>query len=339
MRFLALLAGLVAALAGSYGAYTAMRAVGPDNRAGEFGFGDAATISPGGGDLFAPGNFALVIAALKRELGDEGAVSYLRLERTEASATGKRGNTQIDVQVDASGRSQATAREKVDLAAWMPVTKFDPAAVDKLVRESQKEARALVDSLSFQSNNREWNVDMEDGGEPDAFIANLDGSGLRLSGEPNPVAAGATPDSLLRTENFKAVLAAARKEAGADAELISFDIRPDRAQFDFLAGGRQLSLGYGYDAQLTGRNVSAKPNGDVPTVKWDAIDPDAIERMARTANKLLKQKLADVQYVLLNRSFIGEDKPALMMYFKNGADPPYGVADLGGRHFTWPGRG
>ena len=34
-----------------------------------------------------------------------------------------------------------------------------------------------------------------------------------------------------------------------------------------------------------------------------------IERMARTANKLLGQKLADVQYVLLDQSFLGEGKP------------------------------
>jgi hypothetical protein len=315
-----------------------MRAVGPDNRAGDFGYGDRATVSPGGGDLFESRNFALVIAALKRELGPEGAISYLRIERTEASAQGKVGANRVDVQVDASGRSRSNVGDKADLRAYLPVSKLDPAAVDKMVRDSQEQARALVESLSLTSNNREWNVDMEDGGEPDAFIANLDGGGLRLSGEPNPVALGAAPDSLLRTENFKQVIEAARKQAGPDAKLISFDIRPERAQFDFLAGGRQLTLGYGYDAQLTGRDLSAKPGTDVPTVSWEQLDPEAIERMARTAKKLLKQKLGNVQYVLLNRSFISQDEAALLMYFENGANPPYGVADLHGRHFTWPGR-
>ena len=69
MRFLALLVGLVAALGGSYAAFAAMRAVGPENRTDEFGFGDGATVSPGGGDLFESRNFALVVAALERELG------------------------------------------------------------------------------------------------------------------------------------------------------------------------------------------------------------------------------------------------------------------------------
>jgi hypothetical protein len=205
-----------------------------------------------------------------------------------------------------------------------------------MVRESQKQSRALVESLTFSSNNREWNVDM-DGGEPDAFIANLDGAGLRLSGEPNPVGIGDTPDSLLRAENLEQVIAAARKEAPADARLTGFDIRPDRVSFGLDTGGRTLTLDYGYDAQLTSRDVSARTGAPTTSIDWEQIHPEAIERMARTANKVLDQKLADVQYVLLNDSFLTGD-PSLLMYFKAGADPPYAVADLRGRHFTWPGR-
>jgi hypothetical protein len=338
MRLLALLVGLVAALGGSYAAFAAMQAVGPENRTDEFGFGDGATVSPGGGDLFETRNFALVIAALEREVGPNGAISYLSVKRTEASATGKVGGIERHIQVDASGRSRSTGDDKARLAAWMPVSKLDPEAVEKLVDEAQKQAGVPVDTLNFQSNAREWNVDMQDGGEPDAFVANLDGGGLRLSGEENPVGIGASPDSLLRAENLAKVIAAARKEAPADARVIDFDIRPGRAGFALETGGRSLTLDYGYDAQLTSRDLAAKSGADSGSIEWDQIDPEAIERMARAARKALRQKLADVQYVLLDHSFLGDDKPSLLMYFKEGAKPPYGVADLRGRRFTWPGR-
>jgi hypothetical protein len=338
MRFIALLVGLAAALAGSYGAFSAMQAVGPEKRTNEFGFGDGATVSPGGGDLLQSKNFALVKAALERELGPDGRISYLRVERTQASATGKADDIQRNIQIDASGRSRSLAGEKADLAAWMPVSKLDAGAIDTIVREATREAGAPVEYLSFQSNSRTWSVDM-DGGEPDSFIANLDGGGLRLSGEPNPVGIGAEPDSLLRTENLEKVIAAAREEAPAGARLTDFDFRPERVSFTLQTGGRTLSLDYGYDAQLTHRDISARSGAPTGSITWEQIEPEAVERMARTANKVLKQKLADVQYVLLETSFLGGDKPSLLMYFRAGSDPPYAVADLHGRHFTWPGRG
>jgi hypothetical protein len=338
MRFIALLVGLAAALVGSYAAFAVMQAVGPDDRTDEFGFGEAATSSPGGGDLLESRHFALVIAALQRELGADGRISNLRVERESATATGRMGDVQHNVQVDASGRSRSLEGDKAGLAAWMPVAKLDAGAIDKLVDEAQRQAGALVESLTFQSNTREWNVDMEDGGEPDAFIANLDGGGLRLSGEANPVGPGAGADSLLRAENLARVIAAAREAAPADARVIALDIRPDRASFGLDAGGRTLALNYGYDAQLTNRTLSAKAGVETGSVRWEHIDPRAIERMARTANRLLKEKLANVQYVLFDESFLGGGKPSLLMYFEPGADPGYAVADLHGRHFTWPGR-
>jgi hypothetical protein len=337
VRFIALLVGLAAALVGSYGAFAAMQAVGPENRTDEFGFGEGATVSPGGGDLMESRNFALVIAALERELGADGVISSLRVERDEATATARVGDVQHNVQIDASGRSRSLPGDKAGLAAWMPVAKLDVGAIDKIVREAQRQAGAPVETLSLQSSTREWNVDM-DGGEPDAFIANLDGGGLRLSGEPNPAGAGAGADSLLRAENLAKVIAAARKQAPADARVIGLDIRPDRVTLGLDAGGRTLALNYGYDAQLTNRTLSAKAGVETPSIRWEQIDPQAIERMARTANKLLKEKLGDVQYVLFNESFLGAGKPSLLMYFEPGADPGYAVADLHGRHFTWPGR-
>jgi hypothetical protein len=339
VRALAMVIGLLAALGGSYAAFGAMRAVGPDDRTDEFGFGDAAVISPGGGDLFQSRNFALVIAALERELGKDGALSYLRVERSQASATARVGDIDRTIEIDASGRSRSRGGGKADLGARMPVSKLQAGAIDKLVRESQRESRALVESLTLQSNTREWTVDMEDGGEPDSFVGNLDGAGLRLSGEPSPEPIGASPDSLLRAENLAEVVAAARKEAPADARVLGVDIRPDRVGIELETGGRELSLNYGYDAQLTSRSLRAKTGVDSGSIGWDDIDPAAPERMIRAAGKLLGEKLAGVQYVLLSLSPFPGRKAYLTMYFPSGHDPAYGVADLHGRRFTWPGRG
>jgi hypothetical protein len=338
VRFLALLVGLAAALVGSYAAFAAMQAVGPDNRTDEFGFGDGAAVSPGGGDLFESRNFALVVAALERELGADGVISYLRVERASATATARIGDVQHNIQIDASGRSRSLPGDKAGLAAWMPVSKIDAGAVDKMVRDGQREAGVLVESLTLQSNSREWNVDMEDGGEPDAFVANLDGGGLRLSGEPNPVGIGAGEDSLLRSENLAKVITAAKKAAPADARVTAFDIRPARVGIQLETGGRELTLDFGYDAQLTGRSLRARTGVDTGSLRWEQIDAEAPQRMARVANKALGEKLADVQYVLLSMPSISGEKPGLSMYFPSGHDPPYGVADLHGRRFTWPGR-
>jgi hypothetical protein len=337
VRVLAMVIGLVAALAGSYGAFTAIRAVGPENRTGEFGFGDAALISPGGGDLLQSRNFALVVAALERELGPDGRLSYLRVERTQASATARVGDVERHIEIDASGRSRTRDGEKARPAALVPLSKLDAGAIDALVRESQRQSRALVESLTLQSHSREWTVDM-DGGEPDSFVGNLDGAGLRLPGEPNPVPVGASPDSLLREANLAKVVAAARKEAPADARVLGVDIRPDRVGFELGTGGRALSLDYGYDAQLTSRDLHAKTGADSGSVRWSDIDAAAPERMARAAARLLDEQLDGVQYVLLNLPSIPGEKPSLSMYFPSGHDPGYGLADLHGRRFTWPGR-
>ncbi|MDA0166964.1 hypothetical protein OM076_42280 [Solirubrobacter ginsenosidimutans] len=339
LRLLAMLVAAIAAFGGSYGAYAAVQAVGPDDRTNDFGYGDAATTSPGGGDLYESKNFALVIAALKRELGPDGRIAYMTLERSEASATARVGDREVRVEVDASGRSQSSVGETARPAALLPVSRLEAGAIDKIVRGSQRQSRSLVERLTLQGNTREWSVDM-DGGEPDSYTANLDGGGLRLPGEPNPEPIGASPDSLLQTENLAKVIAAARKEAPADARVKDFDIRPDRVSFTLDAGGRELELDYGYDAQLTSRDLRAKSGAPTASVSWEAVDPEAPARMIRSASKLLRVKdLGDVQYVLISLpSTPGEGKPSLSMYFTEGHDPGYVLADLHGRKLTWPGR-
>jgi hypothetical protein len=337
MRLVAMLVGVIAALGGSYGAFTAIRAVGPDDQTDNFGYGYAATISPGGGDLYESRNFARVVTALKRELGADGAVQNLTLKRTEANAIATVGDQMVFVDVDASGRSRRRVGETAVPAGRVPVARLDAGAIDRLVRESQRQSRALVEGLTLAGGTREWTVDM-DGGEPDSYIANLDGGGLRISGEPNPEPIGGLPDSLLRTANLERVIAAARKEA-PDARVASVDVRPSRVAFELDMGARELVLNYGYDAQLTSRSLRAKTGGDSAGVRWRDVDPEAPERMMRTARRLVDVKgLQDVEYVLLNLPSVPGEKPGLSMYFSEGHDPGYVTADLHGRKFSWPGR-
>jgi hypothetical protein len=341
MRAFAMLIAVIATLAGSYGALTAVRAVGPDDQTDNYGYGDAATTSPGGGDLYQSQNFARVVTALRRELGDDGAVQNLSLKRGEANVIATVDGRMVYVDVDASGRSQRREGDAALPAGRTPVSRLDAGAIDKLVRASQRESHALVEGLTLAGGTREWTVDMADGGEPDSFIANLDGGGLRISGEPNPEPIGAAPDSMLRAANLERVLTAARKEA-PEGRVTSVDVRPDRVSIELDTGGRTLSLNVGYDAQLTSRGLQAKTGVDDGAVRWRDLDPGAPERMLRSARRLLHdvKGLQDVQYVLLSLPSPGTagGKPGLLMYFSEGHKTGYVVADLHGRKVTWPGR-
>jgi hypothetical protein len=337
MRLVAMLVAAIAALGSSYGALAAMRAVGPDDQTDVFGYGDAATISPGGGDLLEAKNFARVVTALRRELGPDGRLTSLQLERTEARALAVADGRVVYVDVDASGRSESRTGDDATPSAVMPVSRLEAAPLDKVISDAQHQSNALVDSLSLDTRAREWSIDMN-GGEPDRYLVNLDGSGLRLPDEPNPAPVGAGQDSLLRKQNLARVLAAARKLAPAGARITSVDIRPERVGLEFDTGNRKLRLDYGYDAVLTSRDLSAQTGADAGSVSFEEIDTGAPERMARAAERLLKVGLGDVQYVLLNLPSSPGEKPNLSMYFSSGHQPSYALADLHGRKFTWPGR-
>jgi hypothetical protein len=337
IRALAVLVGVVAALAASVAAFAAIRAVGPANRTGDFGFGKAATVAPSGGTLFETRNFARVLTALERELGRGGAVQSLNVTATGATGYGRAGGHVRVVNVDASGRSKSYDAGAVTPAAQIPIARIDAAAIDKLVRGARRETAAPLKSLDLDGQARQWDVEM-DSGEPDRFTANLDGGGLRLPGEPNPEPTGANADSLLRTANLTRVLAAVRKEAADATRVTSLDIRPDRVTVEVEERGRSVELTYGYDAQLTSRDISAL-TGDPHSIALEAIDPTAVERMAATARQKVKSHgLADVQYVLLDVDGVLKPHPQLSLYLPTGSDPGYVVADLHGRGLTWPGR-
>jgi hypothetical protein len=333
MRALAILIGLIVTVGAGYVSYLGARAIGPEDRSNEFGFGDAALAPPGGGNLLQSKNFALVVDALKRELGPEGSVQYLRVELSQATATGRKGNQEFSIQIDASGRSKAVpSGNEPSLAALIPVGKIDPAAVDKIVKAARDETGSPVETLTLSGNGREWNADMLRG-EPDSFIANFDGSGLHISGEPNPVPQGAGEDSLFRAENLQRVIDALAAE-GAES-VIEFTIWPERVSAGYIKGRRAVGLQYGYDAQLYSRNVSAITGAPETPVGVRAIKPAAIARMAKHPRV---KGLKNVMYVILQGRDVFSDKPTLLMYLPEGSNPPYIVGDLDGRHITWPGK-
>lgn len=327
MRFVAMLVGIAAAIAGSSFAFQAIQAVGPENRINDYGYGEAATRPPDGGTLLQTNNFARVVAALQRELGEDAALQSLTVKLTDADAVADSNGVLRYVDVDASGRSRARDGDRAEPAALVPLARIDPAAIDRIVAKTGPG----IEWMTLQGSTREWVIHMQSG-EPDRYLANLDGSGVRLPGEPNPEPIAASADSLLRAENLARVLEAARKEG---TRVYRLDVRPERASFELDANGRRLLVDYGYDARLTSRDI--RPATGVPTkpIRITDIDPGAIERMARSARRAVGAKgLADVQYATLNFEPRGWS-----LYLAPGSDPSYVTANLRGRGLSWPGKG
>jgi hypothetical protein len=327
MRVLAALIGVLAALGGSYTAYAAMRSLGPENRVHEFGFGKAAKVPPGGGKVYETRNFRRVVTALRRELGPRGMLEQLTVQPDGASATGRVGGRSRSIAIDAAGRSRVY-NESADLqpAALVPLARIDASAMDRMLRA----VRGDVTHITLDTAARTWGVHLSTG-DAGLFIANLDGRGLRLPGEPSPTPEAAMPDSLLRAPNLTRVLAAARRAVGNAARVRAADLRPNRVTLETERGGRILRLVYGYDAQLVQRDLSPL-TGPGSAVALEAIDARAVERMARGARRELGgHGLADAQYALLRDG-------QLYLYLRQGGPTPYVTADLHGRGLTWPGR-
>ena len=171
-----------------------------------------------------------------------------------------------------------------------------------------------MESLSLYGGNREWRVEMLRG-EPDTFIANLDGSGLRLSGEPNPDPLGASPDSMMRAKNFQKVLDAIGKEGN---RVLDITLWPERASVVVEKGGRAVNLNYGYDAELTSRDVAALNGAQTESIQLKSINPKAIERMAKSR---YVKGLKNAMYAILRPAGVFEDTPHWLLYLPEGNDP------------------
>lgn len=326
MRALAVFFGLIATLAGAYGGFALMREVGPADLTGQYGRGDAAIT----GNLMQSENFARVKEALERELGPDGRISYLNVELLEASATAVEGDRQVNVRIDAAGRSERNESGEASPTGTMPVSKLDTDALDVIRAAALEETGEPVKNVTLQGGSRQWTVYMLRG-EPDSFVANLDGKGLRLSGEPNPEPVGGAPDSLLRAENLQKVLEAVAKEGD---RVLDLTVWPERASVQVESKGRGVSLSYGYDAELTSRDVRSL-NGSYQSIPLERVDARALERMAKS--KYVKG-LKRAQYAILRPQPI-ENTPQWLLYLPEGNDPPYVTANLKGRGLSWPGRG
>jgi hypothetical protein len=329
MRALAVFFGLIATLAGAYGGFWVMRELGPDDLTGQYGRGDAAAID---GNLMQSKNFALVIDALERELGADGRIQSLNVSLLEADATARVENRLVRVEIDAAGRSQQRDIGDAEPSGTFPVSKLDPKALDRITRAARKETGEPVEKLSLYGHDRQWQVSMLRG-EPDTFVANLNGRGLRLSGEENPEPGGAQPDSLMRAKNLQKVLDAAAKEGN---RLLDLTLWPERASVAVKKGGRAVTLNFGFDAELMGRDVSARNGAQTESIALSRVDPRAVERMAKS--KYVKGGLKNAMYAILRPQPI-EGTPQWLLYMPEGSDPPYVTANLKGRGISWPGRG
>lgn len=326
MRALAVFFGLIATVAGAYGGFVLMRAVGPENLSGQYGRGDAAIT----GNLMQSKNFARVVEALERELGADGRISNLNVELLEAVATANEGDRQVSIRIDSAGRSEKHEFGSATPTGTIPISKIDPAALDVLRKAARKETGEPVKNVSLYGANRQWTVYMLRG-EPDSFIANLDGGGLRLSGEENPEPLGAAPDSLLRAKNLQLMLDAVAKEG---SRVLSLTVWPERASVSVERKGRAVNLSFGYDAELTSRDVAAL-NGDFESIPLKKIDARALERMAKS--KYVKG-LKHAMYAILRPQDVFSSGPQWLLYLPDGSDPPYVTASIKGRGLSWPGR-
>jgi hypothetical protein len=326
MRALAVFFGLIATVAGAYGGFLLMREVGPANLTNEFGRGDAVIE----GNLMQTRNFTRVMEALERELGPGGRIEHLSVELLEVSANARVGDRLVRVEVDAAGRSVKRDTGDATPAGSVPVSKLDPQALDRITRAAREETGSPVERLMLQGGGRQWSVDMLRG-EPDSFVANLDGRGLRLPGEENPVPLGASPDSLLRAKNLQLVLDAVAEES---SRVLDLTVWPERASAVVEAGGREINLSFGYEAELQNRGVRAL-NSSRDAIPLARIDARAVERMARHRQA---KGLKRAQYAILRTAPI-ENTPEWLLYLPQGANPPYLTANLKGRGVSWPGRG
>ncbi|MDA0179039.1 hypothetical protein OJ997_01935 [Solirubrobacter phytolaccae] len=327
MRTLAVLLGLIATVAGAYGGFLLMREVGPGDLSNSYGRGTTAI----DGNLLESRNFARVVEALERDLGPDGRISNLNVELLEATATGVVDGRRVSIRIDANGNSEKNEFGDALPTGTIPVSKIDPAALDVLREAAVKETGEPVKNVTLYGGNRQWTVYMLRG-EPDSFVANLNGTGLRLSGEENPDPLGGAPDSLLRAKNLQKVLDAAAKEG---SRLLDLTLWPERASVQVEKGGRAVSLQFGFDAELTSRDVNALNGAQTTSIPLSRVDARAVERMAKSK---YAKGLKGAMYAILRPQPI-EGTPQWLLYLPEGSDPPYITANLKGRGVSWPGRG
>src|SRR5688572_6677953 len=150
MRAASILVVLLAALAGSFGAYEAIRAVGPADQTNVYGFGDEATVPPGGGTLFESRNLVPVVAAVRDTLGPEALLQTLIVRPDSATAIARVGDRVIHVDIDAAARTRTRDSGLAQPARLVPLSRIDASVVDGIIAAAERETGAPVEDLSVQ---------------------------------------------------------------------------------------------------------------------------------------------------------------------------------------------
>ena len=246
-----------------------------------------------------------------------------------ANAIAQRDGGLRYVDVDASGRSRARDGDRADPAG---AASRSPGSTRPRSTASPAKTGPAIERLTLQGGTREWNVDMRSASRTRTSPTSTAAAcGCPASRTPSRSAPGRTRCCARRTSS-----ASWPRRARRARRCVSLDVRPDRVSLELDADGRTLALDYGYDAQLTSRDIRATTGVPVKPVDLDTIDPrgdraDGPHRPPRRRSK----GLADVQYVLLSL-----DPRGLLAVPRAGvATRPTWSPNLRGRRLTWPGRG
>ena len=199
-----------------------------------------------------------------------------------------------------------------------------------MILAARKETGVPVEELRLQGSSREWTVEMLRG-EPDSFIANLDGGGLRLSGEENPEPVGASHG--LAAARGEPPEGARRGGARRATTLIDIDVRPDRVSVQLEVRRAASSSSATATTPSSPAATSSPWATTCASIKLSQIDPKAIERIAKSRKV---KDLGNIQYVLLRPQSVFTSKLGLATYLAKDMDPTYVSSDLHGRHITWP---
>ena len=218
------------------------------------------------------------------ELGPEARLMSLDVKWTEANAIAVQGDHSVYVDIDASGRSQSRINDDAASLAARDAAQPHRRRRDRppgRERRRSRTARRSRRSSSRAPARASGTIDMVRG-EPDRLIANLDGSGVRLSGEPNPEPVGAAPG--LAAAQGQPREGARRGQEGRAGRDEDRRLRhPPRPRVVHVGPGQpparaRLRL---RRAARPSRDISAKTGApEQGSVTFDQIDTKALDRMA-----------------------------------------------------------
>jgi hypothetical protein len=149
---------------------------------------------PAGKDsLLRSENLGDAVAAAKKELGDGGTITIIKVDPGQLTVTGKKGDgkgTVLTISDDAKVKNRLPA-PPIDAGGTFTADQVDPAAADKMVAAIEKQSGKKLEDLTYMAlavdptNGKPfWTVFTK--GSSLAFMANLDGSGVHKLGTAPP---------------------------------------------------------------------------------------------------------------------------------------------------------